>query len=69
MPRGDGAGSGGRGAGRGQGRGFQSGGTTNSSLRGQGAGTGGFCVCPGCGSKIEHQAGIPCTEVKCPKCG
>lgn len=52
--------SGGSGSGREQGRG---------GLRGQGAGPGGFCVCSGCGTKLEHQAGIPCAEVKCPKCG
>jgi endogenous inhibitor of DNA gyrase (YacG/DUF329 family) len=34
-----------------------------------GAGPGGFCVCPSCGKKVIHQAGIPCYSVNCPKCG
>jgi len=64
----------GSGSGRGLGRGGQGGqGNSNnrgrSRLDGRGAGIGGFCICPGCGAKIEHQPGIPCTEVKCPKCG
>jgi len=33
-----------------------------------GVGPGGYCVCPKCGKKIEHEFGTPCTEVKCPKC-
>jgi predicted DNA-binding protein (UPF0251 family) len=27
-----------------------------------------FCICPDCGEKVQHQPGIPCTEVKCPTC-
>lgn len=54
----------GRGAGRGQGPGAGRG-------RGQRGGLGptGNCVCPSCGTKVAHQAGTPCTAVKCPKCG
>ena len=44
--------------------------------RGQGggpftAGPGGYCVCtnPECKHKIAHQAGKPCYQQKCPKCG
>jgi len=48
----------GRGSGRGQGRGRRSGGMR----------TGGYCVCPSCGYKEEHQAGTPCFEKKCPEC-
>lgn len=70
MPRGDGTGpfgqgSGtGKGLGRGQKRSF-------SGLGGgvPGRGSGGYCVCSACGTKVEHQPGIPCTSVKCPKCG
>ncbi len=34
-----------------------------------GRGPGGNCFCPDCGQNTPHQAGIPCTEVKCQKCG
>jgi hypothetical protein len=33
------------------------------------AGPGGNCVCPNCGKKITHKAGVPCYEEKCPDCG
>ena len=33
------------------------------------AGPGGYCVCPNCGFKTAHQAGVPCNNVKCRKCG
>lgn len=33
-----------------------------------GQGPGGYCVCPKCGYQIEHQRGIPCSSLKCPKC-
>ena len=33
-----------------------------------GDGPGGYCVCQKCGFKTEHQAGIPCSSLKCPKC-
>lgn len=32
-------------------------------------GPGGRCICPKCGHKKEHQAGVPCYDVKCPECG
>ena len=48
----------GRGAGRGGGR-----------MGGFAAGPSGFCICPSCGNKINHVAGIPCYQQKCPKCG
>ena len=50
----------GKGLGRGGGRGRNSGG---------GFSVGGFCVCAKCGTKQAHQQGIPCTQLKCPKCG
>jgi len=67
MPRGQGSGEGsgrgkGRGQGSGQGRGRMGG---NRS----GAGPAGYCVCPGCGEKVAHQAGVPCYSVICSKCG
>ena len=34
-----------------------------------GMGSGGFCICPKCGYKEVHQAGIPCREERCPNCG
>lgn len=65
MPGGNGTGPlrqgpvGGRGFGRGRGRG-----------RGQfGAGPEGYCVCPKCGEKTIHRAGVPCASENCPKCG
>jgi len=60
MPRGDGTGP--RGGGGGRGRGAGRGGP-------QSAGPGGFCVCPSCGERVPHTRGVPCTSVKCPKCG
>lgn len=44
-----------------------------SGRRGQrgpmGAGPAGYCICPKCGEKTTHTAGLPCTLMKCPKCG
>ncbi|MBW1902832.1 MAG: hypothetical protein JRJ20_14575 [Deltaproteobacteria bacterium] len=60
-PRGQGGGGGGRGqnpSGGGKGMGG-----------GRGMGQGGECVCPNCGEKAAHERGIPCFEIKCPKCG
>jgi hypothetical protein len=59
MPRGDGTGPP---TGRGQRGGRMQGNRA-------GAGPGGNCVCPSCGEKVPHQAGIPCYSVSCPKCG
>jgi hypothetical protein len=74
MPRGKGSG---QGAGRGQSRG-QGGGQGRGMGRGQGrgskggnkpgAGAAGYCICPNCSEKIEHQQGVPCYSVQCPKC-
>ena len=57
MPLRDGTGPAGRG--RGQGR----------RRRGMGVSPGGNCTCPACDTKIPHQMGVPCSSVKCPKCG
>lgn len=27
------------------------------------------CICPKCGLKESHKRGIPCTKMKCLKCG
>lgn len=27
------------------------------------------CICPRCGYEEPHTRGIPCSQVKCPKCG
>ncbi|MHA1578403.1 MAG: hypothetical protein ACTSUQ_02085 [Candidatus Freyarchaeota archaeon] len=51
----------GRGRGRGGGRGRMGGPYA--------AGPGGVCVCPNCGHTVPHQAGVPCTNMSCPKCG
>jgi len=60
MPRRDGTGPTGQGPITGRGRGRQPGGF--------GLGPGGFCVCPQCKEKVSHERGVPCYEVKCPKC-
>jgi Zn finger protein HypA/HybF involved in hydrogenase expression len=36
---------------------------------GRGLGPGGECVCPNCGNVVPHQAGQPCNQMSCPKCG
>ena len=64
MPNGRGFNQGlekGQGLGRGGGRGRQSGGF--------GLGPDGECVCPQCGEKTPHQRGVPCYELRCPRCG
>jgi hypothetical protein len=27
------------------------------------------CICPNCDHKLDSKRGVPCTDVKCPKCG
>jgi cation diffusion facilitator family transporter len=34
----------------------------------QGRGPGGYCVCPRCNYRIEHQPGVPCSSLICPNC-
>jgi len=67
MPRGDGTGPRGEGPGTGRGRGRGRGG--QGRMGGFAAGPGGNCICPNCGHKAAHQAGLPCNQAKCPKCG
>jgi hypothetical protein len=47
-------------AGRGRGR-----------MGGNSAGPGGICICTNqqCKNEVPHQAGVPCYQMKCPKCG
>ncbi len=59
------AGRGGSGRGCGQGRGRGSGQGGGFGHRGPG----GNCVCPDCGEKVPHKRGVPCVDMKCPKCG
>ncbi|MCD6447905.1 MAG: hypothetical protein J7L58_02520 [Thermoplasmata archaeon] len=40
--------------------------------RGRGAGKGGppaECICPACGYRAPHQPGVPCRQMRCPRCG
>lgn len=65
MPRGDGTGPTGQGPGTGRGLG----GGGRGRQGGFSMGPGGKCVCPSCGTKIEHKIGVSCYEMDCPKCG
>lgn len=57
----------GQGGGAGRGRG----GRGNRGRGGCGGfmGAGGACVCPKCGQRVPHNAGIPCIKERCPDCG
>ena len=71
MPRGDGTGppgGGGPGTGGGMGMGAGGGRGRMGGTR-PGAGPGGECVCPSCGTTAPHQAGVPCYQMSCPNCG
>jgi hypothetical protein len=65
-----------RGRGQGRGQGTQPGGgagriggrSGGRSGEGGGMGGGGFCVCPTCGQRVPHRAGMPCLDERCPKC-
>lgn len=53
----------------GQGFGWEQRGRFKNKLEeAQGKGPGGYCVCPECNYKIDHQKGTPCSALKCPKC-
>ena len=71
MPRGDGTGPpGGGGPGTGTGRGMgKKGGRGRMGGTKPGAGPGGKCVCPNCGTTANHQVGTPCVQLNCPQCG
>ncbi len=66
MPRGDGTGPRGQGPGTGRGLGRRN---IPSGQFAQGAGPEGECVCPSCGTVALHEPGVPCTDIKCPRCG
>lgn len=57
--------------GRGFGRGLGRGGGRGRMGGPYAAGPGGTCVCSNqdCKHEIPHQAGVPCFQQKCPKCG
>ncbi len=41
-------------------------------VRGRGRGFGGpamICMCPSCGHQEAKQRGVPCSTLRCPKCG
>ena len=70
MPRGDGTGPFGQGPGTGRGRGRGLGrGMGRLGGNRPGAGPSGDCVCPNCGTRISHEAGVVCNNLSCPKCG
>jgi hypothetical protein len=68
MPRGDGTGPYGQGPGTGRGLG-RGGGRGRMGGNRPSTGPSGNCVCPGCGTTIPHQAGVPRYNLSCPKCG
>jgi len=69
MPGGDGTGPFGQGPGTGRGMGRRISGEMGRNRGNRaGAGPSGNCVCPKCGAKIPHEAAVPCSSVRCPKC-
>jgi hypothetical protein len=68
MPRGDGKGPP-WGSGPGTGSSREARGAGRMGGTSPGAGLGGDCICPVCGAKKPHQAGTPCYNLSCPKCG
>lgn len=57
---------GGQGRGLGRGRGGQGRGRLGGPRLG---GVGGACLCPKCGHREAHEAGVPCVRKTCPECG
>jgi hypothetical protein len=68
MPRYNGTGPLAAGPGTGKGMGRKGQGSGGRDQR-TGAGPGGQCVCPTCGSRAAHQPGISCMQIACPQCG
>ena len=52
-----------------KGRGQDASGRGKGMGGGSALGPGGQCICPQCGEKVPHERGVPCFDVKCPKCG
>lgn len=70
MPRGNGTGPPwGSGPGTGRRRGQAGKGMGRMGGTRQGAGPGGECRCPNCGTTVPHERGLPCYKVSCPQCG
>jgi len=56
--------------GLGKGFGWQRKGKFKSEIeKAEGRGPGGDCACSKCNYKEKHQRGVPCSEIKCPRCG
>ena len=55
-------------SGQGQGQGRGGGGGRGRMGGPQAGGQAGTCRCPNCGHTQPHERGVPCTQVKCPKC-
>ncbi|WP_111707840.1 hypothetical protein [Lutibacter citreus] len=55
-------------SGTGKGKGLGNGGGKGRN-KGGGYSVNGYCICAKCGAKVQHQQGIKCTTIKCPKCG
>ena len=49
--------------------GGRSGRSNRDRTRTPGPGPGGFCRCPACRFQVDHEQGIPCIQVRCPRCG
>lgn len=52
-----------------QGLGPRTGRGRNAPRGGGGLGGSANCQCPKCGHEIPHTRGVPCSEMRCPKCG
>lgn len=80
MPNQDGTGPQGKGPETGRGLGPHGGGHQQGGGKGKGPGSGrgrqggaaagpeGECICPQCGHSQNHERGVPCEQVMCPKC-
>ncbi len=70
MPYGDGTGPSGKGPRTGRGRGMGNRGAGFKGRMGGGSmGPSGECICPSCGQRVNHERGVPCNAIECPRCG